>query len=434
MKGKHVCVIGCGYVGLVTGACLAEIGHHVVCVDNDLQKIAELQSGKIPIYEPGLDRLVAANVRKKRLSFAKTIAHGMQKAEIVFIAVGTPPHADGSADLTHIETVARQIAEHLQRYTVVAEKSTVPVETGEQVERTITRYNKKNIPFDMVSNPEFLREGTAIEDFLKPDRIVVGVKSDRARKVMTELYRPIKTRLLMTDLKSAELIKHASNSFLATKISFINSVAQVCERVGADVLQVAEGMGLDPRIGRSFLYPGIGFGGFCLPKDLEAFHYISRKVGYQFDLLQTVKDVNEHQRAAFVKKIEDAVWILKEKKVAVLGLAFKPHTDDMRFAPSLDIIQRLQARGAKIRAYDPVAVSRAKQVLKDVEFHDDVYDALEGADCLALVTEWPQFRKLDFKKIKRLMNHPIIIDGRNTLDPERLVPLGFEYHGMGRYK
>jgi UDPglucose 6-dehydrogenase len=315
---------------------------------------------------------------------------------------------------------------------VIAEKSTVPVETGEQVERTIMRFNRKQVPFEVVSNPEFLREGTAIDDFLHPDRIVIGVKSKRAQKVMTDLYAPLKAKMVITDLKSAELIKHASNSFLATKISFINSVARVCELVGADATQVAEGMGLDARIGRSFLHPGIGFGGFCLPKDLEAFHYISRKVGYEFDMLRVVKEVNEQQRALFVKKIEEAVWILRGKTIGVLGLAFKPLTDDIRFAPALDIIHRLQGEGAKIKVFDPVAMEKAEKALKNVTFCKTPYEAAQGADCLALVTEWADFKTLDFRRLKRVMTTPIVIDGRNLYDPKKVRAAGFEYHGMGR--
>ena len=433
MKSLNVCVVGCGYVGLVTGACLAEIGHRVRCIDNDRNKVGALVSGKIPIYEEGLDHIVSRNVKKKRLSFAYTLAEGMADAQVVFIAVGTPPRPDGSADLTFIETVARDIASHLKRYTVIAEKSTVPVETGEQVGRTIMRYNRLKVPFDVVSNPEFLKEGTAVRDFLKPDRIVVGAKSERARKVMLDLYAPLKTRIVMTDLKSAEIIKHASNSFLATKISFMNSVARVCERVGADVLQVAEGMGLDPRIGRAFLHAGIGFGGFCLPKDLEAFYYISHRVGYDFDLLRAVKEVNDQQRVQFVKKIEDAVWILKGKTIAVLGIAFKPHTDDIRFAPALDIIERLQALGAQIKAYDPVAMPKAEAVVHNVVFCKNAYEAASGSDCLALVTEWPEFKDLNFLRIKRTMSHPVLVDGRNLYDGARMKALGFDYHGMGRF-
>jgi UDPglucose 6-dehydrogenase len=433
MKSVKVCVVGCGYVGLVTGACLSEIGHRVCCIDNDRTKIAALLAGKIPIYEEGLDAIVRKNMKKGRLSFAYTMAEGMRDAQVVFIAVGTPPRDDGSADLTYIETVARDIAMNLKRYTVIAEKSTVPVETGEQVERTIMRCNRKKVPFDVVSNPEFLQEGTAVQDFLHPDRIVVGVKSKRAQKVMMDLYAPLKAKMLITDLKSAELIKHASNSFLATKISFMNSVARVCERVGADVKQVADGMGLDPRIGRSFLHAGIGFGGFCLPKDLEAFYYISHRVGYDFDLLRVVKEVNEQQRIQFVKKIEEAVWILKGKTIAVLGVAFKPHTDDVRFSPAIDIIERLQALGAKIKLYDPIAMKKAEPILKNVTFCRDAYEAAAGADCLALVTEWPEFRTLNLKRIKRAMSHPTLIDGRNLYEGDKMKSLGFEYHGMGRF-
>jgi UDPglucose 6-dehydrogenase len=432
MKTMNVCVIGCGYVGLVTGTCLAEIGHQVVCVDNDPRKLKLLRQGKMPIYEPGLEPLMLKSIKAKRLSFTARIADGMKKADVVFIAVGTPPQVDGSADLTFIETVAREIAQNLTRYTVVAEKSTVPVETGEQVERTITHHNKKRIPFDMVSNPEFLREGTAVGDFLHPDRIVIGVKSKRAEQAMKELYAPLNAKILVTDLKSAEIIKHASNSYLSTKISFINAVGRICELVGADVDKVAEGMGLDPRIGASFLRAGLGFGGFCFPKDLEAFHYISKKVGYEFELLRTVKDINEQQRAHFVKKIEEVLWIVKGKTIAVLGLAFKPETDDVRFSPSLDIIERLQAQGAKIRAYDPVAMKKAATQTKGIKFCKSAYEAASQADCVALVTEWSEFKTLDWKRIKSKMRHPNLVDGRNLFDPKEMKALGFEYRGMGR--
>ncbi len=432
MKSQKICVVGCGYVGLVTGACLAEIGHDVVCVDNDAQKIDMLHAGKMPIFEDGLKELVTKNVKRKRLFFSGSLPESVRRSQVVFIAVGTPPREDGSADLTYIEAVARDIALNMRGYTVIAEKSTVPVETGEQVEKTISRYNKKKVPFDVVSNPEFLREGTAVHDFLHPDRIVIGVKSPRAQKVMTELYAPLKAKMVITDLKSAEIIKHASNSFLSTKISFINAVSRVCEAVGADVTQVAEGMGLDVRIGKPFLYAGIGFGGFCFPKDLEAFLYISKKVGYDFELLSAVKKINESQRDLFVKKIEEALWILKGKTIAVLGLAFKPHTDDIRFAPAIDIIEKLQAKNALIRVYDPVAMPRAKAELSNVQFCVDPYEALAGADCLALVTEWPEFKTLDLKRAKKLMNHPLVVDGRNLFDPARLRTLGFDYFGMGR--
>jgi UDPglucose 6-dehydrogenase len=432
MRSLKVCVVGCGYVGLVTGACLAEIGHRVICIDNDSSKIDALKNGKIPIFEPGLDTLVKRNVARKRLSFAQWVAEGLKDCAVVFIAVGTPPQPDGSADLTHIESVARGIAETMKGYIVIVEKSTVPVETGEQVERAVMRYKRKETVFDMVSNPEFLREGTAIADFMHPDRIVLGVKSKRAEKVMRDLYAPLKVKkILVTDLKSAELIKHASNSFLATKISFINAVSRVCEQVGADAVQVAEGMGLDPRIGGSFLRPGIGFGGFCLPKDLEAFHYISKKVGYEFDLLDVVKKVNAAQREHFVKKIEKALWVVKGKTIGMWGLAFKPNTDDIRFAPSLEIIEKLQSQGARIKLYDPVAMEKGRSVLSNVTFCEDAYAAAKGADCVALVTEWPAFQKLDFARIKKSMVTPILIDGRNALAPARMRSLGFEYQGMG---
>ena len=433
MKSQNVCVVGCGYVGLVTGACLAEIGHHVVCIDNDPHKIEALKTGKIPIYESGLESLVRKNVRRKRLSFGQWVSEGLTNATIVFIAVGTPPRPDGSADLTHIESVAQGIAKHMKAYTVVVEKSTVPVETGEDVERTIARYKQKDVSFDMVSNPEFLQEGTAVDDFLHPDRIVLGVKSKRAEKIMRALYAPLKAKkILITDLKSAELIKHASNSFLATKISFINAVSRVCERVGADAVRVAEGMGLDPRIGGAFLRPGIGFGGFCLPKDLEAFYYISKKVGYEFDLLSAVKAVNEGQRDHFVNKMSTALGTLQGKMIGVLGLAFKPSTDDVRFAPSVDIIRRLQAQGARVQAFDPIAMDKARVLLKDVVFCEDAYAAAKGAEGLALVTEWPQFKRLDFRRIKTLMAQPHVFDGRNGLEPAAMKALGFTYHGMGR--
>lgn len=428
-------VVGCGYVGLVTGTCLAEIGHHVTCIDNDPSKFDALKQGKVPIYEPGLDRLLKKNVARKRLKFAQFISEAMQDAAVIFIAVGTPPQPDGSADLTHIEAVAQEIAKNLKKYTVVVEKSTVPVQTGEEVERTISRYKNKDVPFDMVSNPEFLREGTAIEDFLKPDRIVLGVKSKRAEQVMRKVYSPIKAgRVLVTDLKSAELIKHASNSFLATKISFINSVSRICELVGADASQVAEGMGLDPRIGTAFLKPGIGFGGFCLPKDLEAFHYISKKVGYDFDLLDIVKEINVAQRLHFIKKLEKGLWVLKGKTIAVWGVAFKPHTDDVRFAPAIDIIQSLEASGAKIRLYDPIAMDKARPILKDVTFCKDAYEAVKGADALALITEWPQFKQANFRRVKKLLANPLLVDGRNCLDAKRMKTLGFDYYDMGRTK
>ena len=428
----NICMVGTGYVGLVTGACFAEMGHNVICVDNDPKKIGLLNIGEMPIYEPGLEKLVHKNVEALRLSFSMSIAESIRGAQFAFIAVGTPPRTDGSADLSFVENVAREIAAHLKGYLIIVEKSTVPVETCDWVKKTVVRYNRKKAPFDVVSNPEFLREGTAVTDFLKPDRIVVGVESEKAKRFMQKLYAPLKAPILFTDTKSAEIIKHASNSFLAAKISYINSVANICEKVGANVEQVAEGMGFDPRIGRSFLNAGCGFGGFCFPKDLEAFLWISKKLGADFEMLETVRIVNEQQKMHFVRKIEEALWIIQGKTVGVLGLAFKPNTDDMRFAPSTDIIPMLQERGAKIQAYDPIAMTNAKKVLKNVAFKNSVYETARGADCLVIVTEWPEFKKMDLKKIKSLLSHPTVVDGRNIFLPEQMKKMGFHYSSMGR--
>jgi len=436
MEKLNICVVGTGYVGLVTGACLAEIGHRVVCVDSDKTKIAVLKKGRIPIYEHGLDRIVHRNVRKNRLFFCGSVAEGMchkgKYSEVVVIAVGTPPRADGSADLSCVETVAQAAAENLRGYTLIVEKSTVPVETGEWIYKTVSKFNKKNIPFDVVSNPEFLREGTAVEDFLKPDRVVVGVSSRRAEEMMRRLYAPIRAPMLVTDVKSSELIKHASNSFLATKISYINAVSAFCEKTGANISDVARGMGLDKRIGPSFLDAGVGFGGFCFPKDLEAFYWISRKKGYDFRLLKDVREINEEQKLWVVRRVEEELWNLEGKTVAVLGLAFKPNTDDMRFAPSIDIISELQKRRVKIRAYDPVSMEKAKEVIKNVCFCKGPYECIKGADCMVLVTEWDEFRELDFKKVKSLMKHPVVMDGRNLCDPGSMRKLGFTYKSVGR--
>jgi len=429
---RKICVIGTGYVGLVTGACLSELGHSVICVDNDKRKIDLLNKNHIPIYEPGLEEIVKSNTKKKRLSFTTELKEAVKKSEIIFIAVGTPPREDGSADLSFVEAVAAEVARNMDGYRLIVDKSTVPVETGEWVELTIKRNLKKDIPFDVASNPEFLREGSAVHDTFNPDRIVIGVKSKRAEEILKDVYASIKAPVLVTDIKSAEIIKHASNSFLATKISFINAVSNICEKVGADITKVAEGMGMDKRIGRSFLNAGIGFGGFCFPKDLEAFLWISRKVGYEFGLLNDVKEINENQKKLLVKKIEDTLWNLKNKTVGILGLAFKPDTDDMRFAPSIDIIQMLQRMGAKVKAYDPAAMARAKPLLKGVTFKKNPYEVAKGSDCLVIITEWDEFKNLDLKKIKKLLKHPIIIDGRNIFDPEAMKANGFTYKCIGR--
>ncbi len=423
-------VVGTGYVGLVSGVCFAEWGHQVICVDNDAEKIDMLKKGQIPIYEPGLKDLMDKNIQ--RLEFTTSIEEATDKSDIIFIAVGTPPRPNGEADLSAVETVAATVACRMKSYKLVVEKSTVPVQTGDRVRRTMTVNNVNKVEFDVASNPEFLREGTAIEDSLKPDRVVFGTDSDRAKKLLMELYGPLGVPIVATDIQSSELIKHASNSFLAMKISFINAVANVCEKSGANVEQVAEGMGLDRRIGRNFLNAGIGFGGFCFPKDLQAFIRISEKLGYDFNLLKAVEDINEEQKKLFVKKIEELVWNISGKTIGILGLAFKPNTDDMRFAPSIDIIKALQKDGAKIKAYDPVSMDRARQVLKNVQFCDNPYDTAQDADCLVIVTEWDEFKKLDLEKIKKLLKVPAIADGRNIFDPVKMKEMGFIYKGIGR--
>jgi len=425
-------MVGAGYVGLVTGTCLADMGHNVICVDIIKEKIDNLNKGIIPIYEPGLEPLVKKNKEAKRLSFTTDLKAAVNKSDVVFIAVGTPPKESGEADLSYVENVARQVAETIEKYTVIVEKSTVPVETGEKVKQTIKLYNKKNIPFDVVSNPEFLREGSAVEDFMNPDRVVIGADSKKAINIMKEIYEPLNALMIVTDIKSAEIIKHASNSFLATKISFINAIANVCEKSGADIEKVAIGMGTDRRIGRNFLNAGIGYGGSCFPKDASAFIKISEKFGYDFELMKAVEKINKDQRKLFLKKIEKVLWIVKDKKIGILGLAFKPNTDDMREAPSIDIINGLQKEGAKIRAYDPEATETAKKILKDVEYCKDPYEVAKDAEALVILTEWKQFKEMDLDKIKKLLKNPIIIDGRNMFDPDDMVKKGFKYISIGR--
>ncbi len=428
----NIAIIGSGYVGLVTGACFAHLGHQVLCVDNDPKKIECLRKGRSPIYEPGLEEMIRENVREGRLRFSLSTAQAVRECELLFICVNTPPKENGEADLSYIENVSREVAKNLKSYRLIIEKSTVPVQTGEWIQKTIRANKVKAALFDVASNPEFLREGSAIHDLLKPDRVILGVSSAKAEKILRKLYEPFKVPLVVTNLASAELIKHASNSFLATKISFINMLARICDVAGADIEQVAKGMGLDPRIGPSFLKAGIGFGGFCFPKDLSAFLSMSERLGQRFGLLKEVLDINETQKLYFVRKVESAVWNLRGKTLGILGLAFKPDTDDMRFAPSLDIIQALQKEDVKIQAYDPQAMERAKAVLSGVRYVKDPYAAARGADALLILTEWSEFLALDFKRIKKLMRHPLIFDGRNMYNPRDLKRLGFEYHGMGR--
>jgi UDPglucose 6-dehydrogenase len=428
----NISIIGSGYVGLVTGTCFAELGNKVICADNDVKKITALKKGIIPIYEQGLEELIRNNVKKKRLIFTSSIKDAVKSSGVIFIAVGTPPLHNGEADLTGIENVARNIAVNMAGYRLIVEKSTVPVETGEWVKHTISTYVRHKVKFDVASNPEFLREGSAINDFMHPDRIVIGVESDKAKEILVSLYKPLNAPLVITNIKSAELIKHASNAFLATKISYINAISRICDTVGADVREVAQGMGLDKRIGRAFLNAGVGYGGSCFPKDLDAFITISEKLGYNFELLKAVRKINEEQKDFILKKIKDVLWIVKDKTIGVLGLSFKPDTDDIRNAPSLDLITALQAGGAKIRVYDPQAAKKAKDILCRVVFCKDPYEVCRGSDCLVIATEWDEFRRLNLVKVKKLLKRPLVVDGRNIYEPEKMRKLGLRYISVGR--
>jgi UDPglucose 6-dehydrogenase len=425
-------IIGTGYVGLVTGACFAHVGHHVICVDNDVAKVKLLQEGGIPIYEPGLEELVTKNVSSGRLTFSSSTAEGVEKSDVVFIAVPTPPLSDGSVDLSFIEKVAREIAGAMNGYKIVVDKSTVPVSTGDKVAETIKRYCKARVDFDVVSNPEFLREGFAVEDLLKPDRVVIGVRSQRPVAAMKEIYAPFKAPIIVTDINSAELIKHASNSFLALKISYINAISVLCEATGANVQEVANGMGMDARIGRRFLDASLGFGGSCFPKDLSAFIKIAEQVGYDFGLLKQVQAINAQQMDRFVKKINDTLWVLKDKTIGVLGLAFKQNTDDIRMSPAIELCHRLQKEGARLRVHDPKAMEKARAVLQDVTFVEDMNQVAEGCDALVVATEWDEFKKLDLERVRRGLSHPILFDGRNLFDAAEMERLGFIYKSIGR--
>lgn len=427
-----IAIIGTGYVGLVTGACFAEVGHNVICVDNDSEKVKILKSGGIPIYEPGLEELVHKNVSEGRLRFTDSTQEGVENSDVIFIAVPTPPLPDGSVDMSFIEKVAREIATCMKSYKIVVDKSTVPVKTGERVAETIRRYNKAGIVCDVVSNPEFLREGSAVQDCLKPERIVIGVSSQRPVKTMKEIYAPFNAPIIVTDINSAELIKHAANSFLAMKISYINAISVICEATGADVVEVANGIGMDSRIGRQFLDAGIGFGGSCFPKDLSAFIKIAEEVGYNFGLLKEVQKINAEQMDRFVKKIQDTLWVLKDKTIGVLGLSFKPNTDDVRMSPAIELCKRLQQSGAKLRVHDPKAMEKARAVLKDVIYVDDMNAVAEGCDALVIATDWEQFKKLDLERARKVMTHPIMFDGRNLFDPDEMEKLGWIYKGVGR--
>ena len=426
----NLAIVGSGYVGLVTGACFAEVGHRVICVDNDLKKVHQLQDGLIPIYEPGLEELVKKNVAAGRLSFTASIGEAVDASQVIFIAVPTPPQPDGSVDLSFVEGVAREIAVHIKGYRIVVDKSTVPVKTGEKVAQTISRCNP-GADIDVVSNPEFLREGSAVEDLMKPDRIVVGVSSERAIGPMKEIYEPFNAPIMFTDLNSAELIKHAANSFLALKISYINAVAAICEASGANVERVADGMGADKRIGRAFLNAGVGYGGSCFPKDISAFIRISRELGYPFHLLEEVEKINAGQKERFLKKIREALWVLRQKKIGVLGLAFKGNTDDVRSSVAIAIVQQLIAEGAEVRAYDPKAMDKARALVPEAKMVEKPEDVAEGADALLVLTEWNEFKSLDYAALKKRMLSPLLFDGRNLLDPQEMRAAGFTYTGIG---
>ncbi len=443
----RISVIGAGYVGLTTAACFAQIGHDVFCSDSDVDKLRKLQNGIMPLFEPNLEGMVETSRKAGRLTFGLT-EQAIERGNAIFICVGTPPLRNGDADLSAIEGVARAIAKRAEGYRLVVEKSTVPVQTGMQLKKHLAIHATRRLDFDVASNPEFLKEGTSAQDFLHPHRIVVGADSSRAASLLQEIYQPIidqtfpcplhpvcprreNPRFLVTDTNSAEIIKHASNSFLAMKISYINMVADLCEATGANIGKVAEGIGLDPRIGSDFLQPGIGFGGFCFPKDLQAFMRIAEKFGCDFALLQEVERINQNRVDRFMEKLRRELWVLKGKKVCVWGLAFKPNTDDIRFAPALSVIRQLLAEGAIVRAYDPQAMEKAAQELSEVVYCTDIYQAARGADAIILLTEWEEFRNADWKRLVQLVERPLIVDGRNTLPSEDLVAHGFQYVGIG---
>jgi UDPglucose 6-dehydrogenase len=435
----NVAVIGSGYVGLVSGACFAHLGNRVICVDNQPEKVTLLNQGVMPIYEPGLDVMVKTNVAEGRLEFTSDIQYATRECDLIFICVGTPPNPDGSADLSAFESVVKAMAPALQpdqnpRYKVIVEKSTVPVRTGEWLRGLFEKYIPHNPNFDVASNPEFLREGSAIKDFLQTDRVVIGADADAATSLLVKLYGPLNAPILVTDLNSAELIKHASNAFLAMKISFINAVARVCEVTGADITKVAKGVGLDERIGEAFLQAGVGYGGACFPKDVQAFISIAADHGYDFKLLKAVEEINMDQRELLINKIVDALGDnMTGKKIGLLGLAFKPNTDDMRGAPSCDIIPKLVAKGATIVGYDPIAHETAKAVLGDqLIYAKTVDEAIQDVDAIVLLTEWSEFFALNLPEVKSKMKHANFIDGRNVFDPIKMARMGFNYYGIGR--
>jgi UDPglucose 6-dehydrogenase len=429
-----ISIIGSGYVGLVTGACFADVGHHVICVDNDSEKVKQLKAGEIPIYEPGLEEIVHRNVSAQRLHFTGNIQEAVERSQIIFIAVPTPPLPDGDVDLSFVEKVAREIAGVLTDYRVIVDKSTVPVKTGEKVAESIKRYNRHGAKFDVVSNPEFLREGCAVADLMHPDRIVIGAQSEHAIDLMKKVYEPFMAPILVTDVSSAELIKHCANSFLALKISYINAVSAICEASGADVEKVADGIGMDHRIGRDFLNAGIGYGGSCFPKDIAAFIAISDQLGRPFTLLKEVQRINEGQKAHFLKTIRETLWVLREKRVAVWGLTFKPDTDDVRSSVAIEVVEQLLREGAHVVAYDPKGMHKARSIkaIADAEFASSALEAVTDAEALIIATDWNEFANVDLGVLKDKMRTPIVFDGRNLLDPETMRQFGFSYYSVGR--
>ena len=444
-------VIGCGYVGLVTGACLAEAGHDVICTDIDGTRIAQLQAGGVPIFEQHLEEILASTRKSGRISYTANTGEAIRASDAIFICVGTPPKEDGSADLSAIDHVAQQIAAEAKSTKLVVEKSTVPARTGLELQRVLTAYSRGgNVRFRVASNPEFLREGTAVEDFFHPDRIVVGVEDAESAEQLREIYRPIlerkfhcpvhngvctgnqKAEFLVTTINSAELIKHASNSFLALKISYANVIADLCEKIGANVEEVTHAMGMDPRIGSQFLQAGLGFGGFCFPKDLQAFVHLAATVGVDFDILKAAERVNKQRIDRFLEKVSKALWVVKGKRIAVLGLAFKANTDDIRFAPALEVLKRLLDEGAQVHATDPEAIAKTKKIFPQVQYHEDPYEALQGAQAALICTEWNVFRKMDWERAGKLMARKLVVDGRNLYSPKTMSELGFEYFSFGR--
>ena len=447
----RIAVIGCGYVGLVSGACLAAIGHEVICADSDDSKIRKLNAGELPIYEEHLDQVIHTARSSGKISFTNSVAEAVRAGDAIFICVGTPPLADGGADLSAIENVARVIAAEARTPKLVIEKSTVPVQTGQQVKRALQVYGRDHgATFRVASNPEFLREGTAVEDLLHPDRIVVGVEDAESERQLREIYQPIMdgkfacpihakgcpelapARFIVTTINSAELIKHASNSFLALKISYANLISDLCEKLSANVDEVTHAVGMDPRIGPQFLRAGIGFGGFCLPKDVQAFIRLAERAGVDFSMLKEAERVNKRRIDSFVERVHSALWIVKGKKIGVLGLAFKANTDDIRFSPAIEVIGRLLGEGAAICASDPQAIERTRSLYPEITYSGDAYETVKGAEALLILTEWPEYRALDWKRIRGLMMRPLVLDGRNLLDPAKMLDLGYEYHSFGR--